>query len=72
MYIYIYILIGLVSRVFANAPGDWGSIPSQVIPKTQNMVLDAALLSTQIKEQVGQYIYIYQQEISEEKGQVIH
>ena len=22
-------------RVFANDPGNWGSIPSQVIPKTQ-------------------------------------
>ena len=21
-------------RVFANGPGDWGSIPGQVIPKT--------------------------------------
>ena len=27
-------LIGLVSRVFANGPGDWGSIPGRVIPKT--------------------------------------
>ena len=33
--------------VFANGPGDQGSIPDQVIPKTQKMVLDAALLSTQ-------------------------
>ncbi len=38
--------IGLMSRMFANGPGDWGSIPGQVIPKTQKMVLDAALLST--------------------------
>ena len=36
-----------MSRVFANGPGDWGSIPGRVIPKTQKMVLDAALLSTQ-------------------------
>ena len=36
-----------MSRVFTNGPGDWGSIPGQVIPKTQKMVLDAALLSTQ-------------------------
>ena len=28
-------------------PGDRGSIPGRVIPKTQKMVLDAALLSTQ-------------------------
>ena len=36
-----------MSRVFANGPGDWGSIPSRVIPKTQKMVLDTALLNTQ-------------------------
>ena len=24
-----------MSRVFASGPGDWGSIPGQVIPKTQ-------------------------------------
>ena len=36
-----------MSRVFANGPGDQGGIPSWVIPKTQKMVLDAALLSTQ-------------------------
>ena len=39
--------IGLMSRVFINGPGDWGSIPGWVVPKTQKMVLDAALLSTQ-------------------------
>ena len=39
--------IGLMSRVFANGPGDQGSIPNQVIPKSQKMVLDAALFSTQ-------------------------
>ena len=36
-----------MSKVFANDPGDWGSIPDRVIPKTQKMVLDAALLNTQ-------------------------
>ena len=30
----------LMSRVFANGPGDQGSIPGRVIPKTQKMVLD--------------------------------
>ena len=45
--IYIYIYIGLVSRVFANGPGDLGSIPSRVIPKTLKMVLDTSLLNTQ-------------------------
>ena len=34
-------------RVFANGTGDLGSIPGRVIPKTQKMVLDASLLSTQ-------------------------
>ena len=36
-----------MSRVFANGPGDWGSIRGRVVLKTQKMVLDAALLSTQ-------------------------
>ncbi len=34
-------------RVFANGPGDLGSIPGRVIPKTQKMVLDAIFLNTQ-------------------------
>ena len=33
-------------RVITNGPGDWGSIPGQVILETQKMVLDATLLST--------------------------
>ena len=56
IYIYIYIYrererdyraIGLMSRVFANSPGDQGSIPGRVIAKTQKMVLGAALLNIQ-------------------------
>ena len=48
LYIYIYRPdIGLAVRVFANGPGDLGSIPGRVIPKTQKMVLDASLLNTQ-------------------------
>ena len=39
--------ISLVGRVFPNGPGDMGSIPGCVIPKTLNMVLDASLLNTQ-------------------------
>ena len=35
-----------MSRVFANGPGDRGSIPGRVIPKIQKMVFDAALLNT--------------------------
>ncbi len=39
--------IGLVGRVFANGPGDLGSISGHVIPKTLKMVLDTSLLNTQ-------------------------
>ena len=39
--------IGMMVRVFANGPGDLGSILGRVIPKTLKMVLDAALLNTQ-------------------------
>ena len=42
-----YRLIGLVGRVFTNDPGDWGSIPGRVIPKTLKMVLNTSLLNTQ-------------------------
>ena len=38
---------GIIVRVFANGPRDLGSIPDQVIPKTQKMVLYATLLNTQ-------------------------
>ena len=46
-------------RVFANGSGDLGSIPGQVIPKTQKMILDATLLNTQhykvsVKDKVEQ------------------
>ena len=34
-------------RVFANGPGDLGSIIGRVIPKTQKMILDTTLLNTQ-------------------------
>ena len=37
----------MVSRVFTNGPGDQGSSLGRVIPKTQKMVLAAALLNTQ-------------------------
>ena len=46
-YIYIYRLICPVGCVFANDPGDLGSIPGHVIPKTLKMVLDTSLLNTQ-------------------------
>ena len=34
-------VIGLMCRGFANDPRDRGSIPAQVIPKTQKTLLDA-------------------------------
>ena len=36
-----------MDRVFTNSPGDLGSIPGRVIPKTLKMVLDTTLLNTQ-------------------------
>ena len=39
--------IGIMVRVFANDPGDLGSISGRIIPKTQKTVLDATLLDTQ-------------------------
>ena len=45
-------LIGLMSTVFTNGLGDLGSIPGWIIPKTQKMVLDAALLNTQHKVRI--------------------
>ena len=59
-YIVIFgINIGLIDRVFANDPGDLGSIPVRVIPKTLKMVLDNPLLNNQqykvyIKGKAGQ------------------
>ena len=44
---YIYIYIYIYIRVFANGPGDLGSIPGRVIPKTLKMELDTTLLNTQ-------------------------
>ena len=50
---------GLMSRVITNGSGDLRSIPGRVIPKTEKMVLDAALLNThpykvRIKDKVEQ------------------
>ena len=44
---FLAIGISVMSRVFANGPGDLGSIPGWIIPKIFKMVLDAALLNTQ-------------------------
>ena len=51
-------VIRQMSRVFTNDPGDRGSIPGRVMPKTQKMVLDASLLNSshykvRIKGKVG-------------------
>ena len=40
-------ITGSLDRVFTNGPGDLGSIPGRVIPKTYKMVLDTSLLNTQ-------------------------
>ena len=42
-----FFLVGPAVRVFANGPGDLGSIPGRVIPKTLKMELDTTLLNTQ-------------------------
>ena len=49
-----------MSSVFSNGPGDRGSIPGRIKPKTQKIVLDATLLNTQhykvrIKDKVEQF-----------------
>ena len=46
--------------MYANGPGDWGSIPGHVIPQTLKMVLDTSLLNIQqykvhIKGKVEQF-----------------
>ena len=38
--------LSLMSRVLANGPGDQDLIRGRVIPKTQKMLLDSALLNT--------------------------
>ena len=44
---FVCIYIDLMITVSANGLGDRDSIPGRVIPKTQKMVLDVALLNTQ-------------------------
>ena len=39
-----------MNRVFANGPGDRGSIPGRFIPMTEKIVLDNAFLNTQKKK----------------------
>ena len=47
LFCYWLLLIFIMVRVFANDPGDLGSIPGRVILMTQKMVLDASLLNNQ-------------------------
>ena len=49
-YLYVYI-----KEIFANGPGDWGSIPGRVIPKTPKMVFDAALGLKQVFRAIGEH-----------------
>ena len=44
---YHHIEVNIYKRAFANGPGDLGSIPGRVIPKTLKMELDTTLLNTQ-------------------------
>ena len=39
----------MIFTMFTNGPGDRGSLPSRVIPKTQKIVLDTSLLNTIIR-----------------------
>ena len=43
----MYQPIPLAVRVYANGPGDLGSIPGWIITKTKKMILEASLLNTQ-------------------------
>ena len=46
-YPFIDMTMDKAKSVFPNGPGDRGSIPGRVIPKTHKMELYAALLNTQ-------------------------
>ena len=57
--------ICMMVRVFANGPGDLGTIPGQVIPNSQKMALDASLLNTQYyKEQIKGKVEQYREKSS--------
>ena len=46
LFSHLLIIIIIIIRVFANGPGDLGSIAGRVIPNTFKMVLDTSLLKT--------------------------
>ena len=50
----LYQHIGRVGIMFANGPGDLGSIPGCVIPKTLKIVLDTQQYKVRIKGKVEQ------------------
>ena len=53
----VYRAIGLMSRVFANGPGNRGSIPGRVIPKTEKkIVLDATFLRYETIEEMKEAV----------------
>ena len=45
--LFVLRIITWIYNCFSNGPGDLGSIPGRVIPKTLKMVLDTSLLNTQ-------------------------
>ena len=45
--LYIHFRTKTFGKIFANCPGDWGSILGQVIPKIKKIALGAALINTQ-------------------------
>ena len=49
-----YIYIFLVGRVFANGPGDMGSIPVRIIPKTLRILLNVQHYKVRINCKVEQ------------------
>ena len=66
-------LIGQVGKVFSNGPGNLGSIPGHVIPKTLKMLLDTSLINTQqykvcIKGKVEQCPPLHLGVVAIEKG----
>ena len=46
LYMIKHLSIFKIKARFANGPGDLGSIPGRVIPKTLKMVIDTFLLNT--------------------------
>ena len=56
----------LVGRVFGNGPGDLGSVPGRVIPKTFKMALDTSLFNTQ------QYKVCIEGKVEQSREEVAH